>query len=282
MRLKKGARKWSTPEVIADTPFLGEGNGVAWQAPDGLVWLFYVQRYGDTWSDSRVLAKISRDGARTWSDNFVIGFAPGTMTRARPIVLSDGNYLLPVYHETGHDREFTAADTASYFLLHDPVKRTWTPTGRILSEKGNLQPEAVEIAPGHLVAYCRRGGDYLPTTQGWLIRAESHDGGRTWTRGENSAFPNPNAAVSFIRLASGNLLLVYNDSMNDRNPLTAALSEDLDKSWPYKRNLAEDNRDYAYPMAIQTEDGRIHLIYTQDERQTVMHAVFDEDWVRGR
>src|SRR4029434_291802 len=48
-RLKKGSRKWTTPVRIAHDPFRSLGNAVVWQAPDGLVWLFYVVRYGETW-----------------------------------------------------------------------------------------------------------------------------------------------------------------------------------------------------------------------------------------
>ncbi|MFB3103593.1 MAG: exo-alpha-sialidase, partial [Pseudomonadales bacterium] len=62
-RLEAGSAQWSAPKVIADTPFVSEGNPVVWQAPDGIVWLFYVVRYGETWSTSRIQAKISRDGA---------------------------------------------------------------------------------------------------------------------------------------------------------------------------------------------------------------------------
>ena len=90
----------------------------------------------------------------------------------------------------------------------------------------------VELEPGHLVAYCRRGGDYGPKTIGYLVRSESHDGGRTWTEGKDSPFPNPNAAVDFLKLRSGQLLLVYNDSMNGRTPLTVALSPDGDQTYP--------------------------------------------------
>ena len=64
-RLKHGGRKWTTPARIAHDPFRSLGNGVIWQAPDGLVWLFYVVRYGETWSTSRVQAKVSRDNAVT-------------------------------------------------------------------------------------------------------------------------------------------------------------------------------------------------------------------------
>src|SRR5580704_7189592 len=68
MRKKKGETKWSDPQIIADTPFYSDGNAVVWQAPDGLVWLFYVCRFGDTWSTSRVQVKISYDQAEAWSD----------------------------------------------------------------------------------------------------------------------------------------------------------------------------------------------------------------------
>src|SRR6516165_6770089 len=74
VRLPKSKREWTRPVVIADTPFRTDGNSVVWQAPDGLVWLFYLTRYGDTWSDSRIKFKISRDGARTWSDSDMLTF----------------------------------------------------------------------------------------------------------------------------------------------------------------------------------------------------------------
>ena len=62
-RLKKGETKWSDPKPIAHDPFRSVGNGVIWEAPDGVVWLFYVVRFGETWSNLRVQVKVSRDGA---------------------------------------------------------------------------------------------------------------------------------------------------------------------------------------------------------------------------
>ncbi|MEK7793171.1 MAG: sialidase family protein [Candidatus Hydrogenedentota bacterium] len=281
MRLRAGTEQWSTPEIIADTPFLGEGNPVVWQAPDATVWLFYVQRYGETWSESRINAKISRDGARIWSDSFVLAFEKGMMVRGRPILLQDGDYLLPIYHETGNDRENVGADTTSLFIRIDPDTHTWKETGRITSRTGNLQPAPVEIEPGHLIAYCRRGGGYEPVTDGYVVRSESRDGGWTWSPGVDSAFPNPNAAVDFIKLANGHLLLVYNDSMLDRDPLTVAISTDNDKTWTHRKNIAEGKEDFAYPVALQAKDGKIHIIYTKDERATIMHAAFDETAILG-
>ncbi len=282
MRLRAGTSHWSTPDVIADTPFIGEGNPVVWQAPDGLVWLFYVQRYGDTWSQSRINAKISNDGARTWSDSMMVAFEMGMMARGKPIVLNNGEYLLPIYYETGSDREMTASDTCSMFLRFNPETKQWTESGRIYSNNGNLQPEPVQITDDYLIAYCRRGGNFEPITEGgYTIRSESRDGGHTWSRGVNSQFLNPNSAISFIKLKNGHLLLVYNDNMNARDPLTVAISTDNDKTYPYRKNIAEGNHDFAYPVALQAKDGKIHIICTQNERTQITHFVFDESAITG-
>ncbi len=279
-RYSRTARKWSAPSLIASDPFRSVGNGVVWQAPDGPVWLFYVVRWGETWSTSRIQAKISRDGARRWSESFVVSEREGMMVRGLPIVLTSGEYLLPVYHEAGSDTESVGADSTSRFLRWDAKRRMWVESGVIRSAKGNIQPAVVEVSPGNLIAYCRRGGGYGPVKDGYIVRAESSDRGRTWTEGRDSQFFNPNAAVDFIKLKSGALLLVYNDSMADRNPLTVALSEDKDASWPWKRNIATGKDSFAYPVAIQTRDGLIHVVYTSNQRKVVNHAVFSEQWLK--
>jgi predicted neuraminidase len=282
MRLAKGNKQWTRPVVIADTPFRTDGNAVVWQAPDGLVWLFYLTRYGDTWSDSRIKFKVSRDGAQSWSDSDMLGFEKGMMVRAAPIVVNNGDYLLPIYHETGNDRENVGADTTSLFLRRSAKTGQWSETNRITSRIGNLQPSAVQIADDYLVAYSRRGGGYEGQEEGWLVRSESRDGGYTWSAGKDSQFPNPNAATDFIKLRNGHLLLVYNDSKIDRMPLTVAISTDGDKTYPYKRNIVEKENDTAaYPFAIQTKDDKIHVIYTSESRSVINHAVFEEAAILG-
>ncbi len=276
MRLAKGPSRWTTPKMITPRPREPEGNAVVWQAPDGVVWLFSVIRPGETWSSSRIVARTSQDGARTWQQPTALATEAGMMVRSRPLVLASGDYLLPVYRETGNDPECVGADTTSLFLRYDPKNKRWTESSRIRSRMGNLQPAVAAISATHLVCYCRRGGDYKPRTDGYIVRSESHDAGQTWSQGADSAFPNPNAAVDFLRLANGHLLLVYNDSMNERTPLTVSLSTDNDHSYPHRRNLAEGPGDFAYPYAIQTRDGKIHVVYTSEHRSVINHAVFEE------
>ena len=81
----------------------------------------------------------------------------------------------------------------------------------------------------------------------------------------------------FIKLQNGHLVLVYNNSKRDRMPLTVAISTDNDQSYPYQRNIVDKSGDSAaYPFAIQTKDGRIHVLYTSDRRTVINHASFDE------
>ena len=243
-RKPRGSDKWTAPCVIADTPGLAEGNAVVWQGPDGTVWLFYLTRYGETWSKSRIKYKTSKDGGRTWSDPRLLALELGLMVRAHPIVLQDGDYLLPIYHEVGDDTEFVGPESTSLFFRFNPKTKKWTQTNRIRSRIGNTQPAVVQIDKDYLIAYSRRGGGYGPLKDGFLVRSESRDGGRTWSRGEDSQFPNPNSAADLIKLKNGHLLLVYNDNNEgERLPLTVAISDDQGKTWKYKTGHRYHGRD---------------------------------------
>ena len=50
---------------------------------------------------------------------------------------------------------------------------------------------------------------------------------------------------------------------------------------PYRRNIAEGRNSFAYPIGFQAADGRIHIVYTSDQRTVINHAVFGEEWVKG-
>lgn len=276
-RRPAGSEKWTAPRKIAADPFRSLGNAVVWQAPDKVLWLFYVVRYGENWSSSRIQMKISHDRGDTWSDASLLAGEAGMMVRNRPIVLTSGDYLLPVYHETGEDREAVGPQSTSRFLRFNPATRQWSESGIIRSKKGNIQPAPVEIAPRHLVAYCRRGGGYGPVTDGYIVRAESRDGGTTWTEGQDSAFPNPNSAIDFLKLRNGHLLLVYNHSMSQRTPLRVAISTDGDKTYPRWRDIATGANSFAYPIALQLRDGRIAVLYTSHSRTQINLTTFREE-----
>lgn len=268
---------WSGPVIWAQDPFYSVGNPVIWQSPDGLLWLFYVVRPGPTWSSSRIAAKTSQDQGSTWSDSTIVSWREGTMVRSRPVALDDGAYLLPTYRETGRDTEEVGADTASLFLRFDPRSKTWTESNLVFSRMGNLQPAVVQLADRSLLALCRRGGDYEPGDDGFIVRTESRDGGRTWAAGAETALPNPNSAVDLLRLRSGNLLLVYNHSFDRRTPLATAVSTDQGISFQRSFDIASGPGSFAYPYALETAAGEIQVVYTSDGRTTIRLATFAED-----
>src|SRR5262249_22812654 len=186
-RRKKRGTKCPPPAILTPRPKLPEGNPVTWQAPDGVVWLFSMVRPGATWSSSQITVRTSSDGAQTWSAPEILTKEKGMMVRAKPIVLAGGDYLLPIYHETGNDPEWTAPDTSSLFLRYDVKSKKWSESNRIRSRIGNLQPAVAAVTDDYLICYCRHGGDYKPRQDGYLVRSESRDGGRTWGPGKDSA-----------------------------------------------------------------------------------------------
>jgi predicted neuraminidase len=282
-RQHKAAAEWSRPTRIADTPNRGEGNAVVWQEPGGLTWLFYVSRYGETWADSIIKYKYSRDGAETWSDPEIISFEKGLMVRSQPIQFANGDFLLPIYHERGTDKEHVGEDSTSLFARFDKASKRWSFTKEIHSRMGNIQPAVVQCDANHLLAYCRRGGGYGHVPDGFIVKTESNDGGLTWSQGVDTKFPNPNSAVDLIKLKNGHLVLVYNDSFEgERMPLTMRVSTDNGKTWPSKRNIVNKPGDTAaYPYIIETADGRIHGVYTSQERTVINHFVLDEANITG-
>ena len=281
-RLAKGTTKWTLPKRIADTPDRADGNGVIWQEPGGAAWLFYVVRYGETWSDSVIKYKYSLDNANTWTDSEMLTFEKGMMVRSQPIQLMNGDFLLPIYHETGNDKEVVGKDSASLFAQYHKKTKEWTFTNHVHSRIGNIQPSVVQIDENNLLAYCRRGGGYGPMLDGFIVKTESHDGGKTWLPGEDTPFPNPNAAVDLIKLKNGHLVMIYNDSnQGHRNPLTMRVSTDNGKTWPIVRKIVDTPKDeQAYPYIIQTVDGRIHGVYTSQRRSVVNHFDMDESDIK--
>jgi predicted neuraminidase len=282
-RLAKGSARWSPPKKIADTPDRSEGNGVIWQEPGGATWLFYVVRYGETWSDSIIKYKYSLDNAETWTDSETLTFEKGMMVRSQPIQLLNSDILLPIYHETGHDKEVVGAESSSLFARFNKATKQWSFTEKVHSRLGNIQPSVVQCDANHLLAICRRGGAYDYVPDGFMVNTESHDGGLTWSGGVDTEYPNPNSAVDLIKLNNGHLVMIYNDSFaGDRMPLTMRVSTDNGKTWPHARNIVNrPGDDAAYPFMIQTADGRIHGVYTSQERTVINHFVLDEADIIG-
>lgn len=194
----------------------------------------------------------------------------GWMTRIHPVVLKNGRWLLPLYHD---------GFSCSLFAISDDAGVHWRPSAPILGG-GNVQPCVVERRDGRLMALMRDNG---PPPARALV-AESADRGETWTPARDSDIPNPGSSLEAVVLRSGRWLLVLNDTEQGRHSLAAWLSADEGSTWPWRRSLARcapGAGGFAYPSVLQTRDGSLHATFSSEAagKSTIVHARFSEEWL---
>lgn len=118
-----------------------------------------------------------------------------------------------------------------------------------------------------------------------IAQAVSDDKGRTWRELEpfTHAF-NHGTRFYLTRLASGSLLLVVNDHPKSRTNMTAMLSEDDGKTWPFKLVL-DERTAVSYPDGTEAPDGFIYVTYDHGrynlDQQEILFAKFTEADIRA-
>lgn len=169
--------------------------------------------------------------------------------------------------------------------------KKWEEYSTVSSSNGNRrwwEAQITECADGTLIHMSRleNGSD------GGMQLAYSYDGGETWTETQAN---NGKPFTSYCNkshmqlLDSGNLLLVVACSTLGRQNLTAYLSEDNGKTWPYSLSL--DARDQfgdsfgcGYPEAanLQGENGEIYVVWdARFSYAEIACAKFTEDDIKA-
>tara|TARA_R110002124_G_scaffold106139_2_gene257599 strand:+ start:8943 stop:10124 length:1182 start_codon:yes stop_codon:yes gene_type:complete len=174
----------------------------------------------------------------------------GWMTRIKPLVLSSGRILLPLYSD-GFNFSLTA--------ISDDDGETWTPSKPIVG-RGPIQPALAQRKNGEIMAIMRDSGD-APTR---LHKSYSTDEGMTWTSSEKSSIPNT-ASVELLVLDNGLWLFLGNDIDDGRYRLSLYLSSDEGKTWSSKIYLEDEKKDFggfSYPSLIQDTNGMVHITYS--------------------
>lgn len=282
-KLMPGTNQWSTPvKIEKENVETSEGNPVLfYDAKTGNFWLFWATMYvlkvfGGGWSTCKLKCKASQDMGVTWSNPRFLRDKIGWMTRNKPIRLSNGDILLPLYSEFIGYKSFVMICPAGEFAK-GPTESVWKKYGKISGHV--LQPTVIERDQGHLFMLMRSG--VHGPNGGSLAAAESQDFGRHWSKAWRSPLPNPNSGADMVKLANGNIALAFNNSDTSRNPLSIALSEDGGKTWPFVRDIENTKGEsYAYPALIQAKDGLMHCTYT-NSRYNIKHAAFTEAWIRS-
>ncbi|NLE39833.1 MAG: exo-alpha-sialidase [Pirellulaceae bacterium] len=273
-------RRWSEPRALVDRRSCSRetsmavkkvGNPVIFRDGDSRLWLVYSSVIAGGWSASSLNYKVSNDFGRSWTPSRKLLLSPmfnlTYNVKNGPMLLDDGSFVLPIYHEMAKKRSA---------LLH--VK----PEGgevsyqvqRITFRDEAIQPSLVSWGDGRLLATFRN------MAKGRVLAATSEDGGRKWSDLTPLDLPNPDAGLDAIRIGPTTVLAALNDSPKDRSNLSLAVSDDRGASWRIARVLEQKpGMEYAYPSLAIDDRGLIHLVYTY-ERKAIKHVVFNEAWLR--
>ncbi|XOV94200.1 MAG: exo-alpha-sialidase [Bacteroidota bacterium] len=317
-RLKKGAKKWSEPFLMADTPGQPDCNPMMFLNNQGKLFLIWIVVQANRWESSilkvRTTTDYDRDGAPNWEWQDIILMKPGQefaeqvekqfkantkddlawAEYARPYeeLLTEAAKD-PKKRETGWMSRCTPTilDNGKILLplysdgfnfgliaISEDDGETWSSSLPIIG-RGLNQPSLVVRKDGSLDAYLRDDGD----APGRIMLSHSDDEGYSWTFARKSDIPNPGASIEITNLKSGKWLLVYNDFDDGRYSLAVTLSDDEGQSWKWKRNLEYiEGGQFAYPSVIQGKDGKIHITYSyhlSDHNKSIKYVSFPEQWI---
>lgn len=283
---------WSHPRLVIHPPKTESGlhhsvlvNAI-WMDPHGKLWVFYSQSLemfdgrAGVWS---VTCDNPDAEKPTWSEPRRIWHG---WTLNRPTVLNNGDWMLPVslWHRGAISGKFREAHRdlddqrmAHWFVSRD-FGKTWARRGGVKIPGAQYDEHMlVELKDGRLWMLARTQCHF---GRRGIAQSLSKDKGATWSRPLHSDILAPATRFFIRRLQSGNLLLVKNRPMEDRevrSHLTASLSSDEGKTW--LGELVLDERDkVSYPDGVQAPDGSIYVLYDRDRRKEceILFAKFTE------
>lgn len=199
----------------------------------------------------------------------------GWQTKNKAVYLGK-RLIIPLYSD-GFD--------CSLFAITDDDGRTWKYSNPVLGGIG-IQPTIAIGKDSLLVAYLRDNG---PPPQ-LMQRTESKDKGMNWSIPKDDVLKNPGSGFDVVTLSTGEWLMAFNDSEENRHNLTIAISDDQGITWKWKKKLEDDSRldkatSFHYPSVIQGADDIVHVSYSYHRSdvkpgKSVKHYSFPVDWVK--
>ncbi|UPQ96794.1 sialidase [Chloropicon primus] len=287
------AGRWSPPNVVSGVKARSAQNPVLIADRSGKLVLLHTSQQADKGQGTSMIIKLAaRAPFERWTKPKQVKFPgkEGPFVRHKMVLSEKKTWLLPVYYTPKGYRDI--GEHYTEMLESKDAGETWTRKG-VMSEKGeNLaQASVIRLNGGQLLAFFRS------RKENWLFSSFSYDDGATWTKAIQTQLPNNNCGVAATLLESGAIALVFNNQRDDRFrwPLTIALSYDDGFTWPYLRDIEDDDEtqklttcprcvfgkkaEYSYPSILQSKDGYIHITYTY-KRSFIKHVKIGEEWCR--
>jgi predicted neuraminidase len=259
--LRRQDGTWGDAEVLFDFCGAPLGNPVLWRpSPDGSIYLTFSVLTSEDWKSSLLFYSRSDDNGRTWTPPALFLSRPGFMGKTKPVVLTDGTVLYPLYHEGEYCPYVMRITDLSFPMGSSLVAET-------MARKKAIQPALFSIDGRRILMMCR-------TNQGTVWRSVSFNSGYSWSILRPTALPNPDSAVDLFVGTDDHIGIVFNPSADERNVLALAESRDDGQSWERREDLVSGVGEYSYPFAVNLPDGEVAVSYT-DSRYAIRMAVFN-------
>jgi len=270
---------WTDARVIIDPDNIGSVRAfdpVLWTDPNGKMWIFWNQESGYTLSDPQkgvwgMYTENPYEQDPVWSNP--IRLCNGVMMN-KPAVIEDENgedaWILSSYVRIAE-----TAISAEY----GPNLYKFTDYGNAWETFANINGEEELVPPDEYLEHMLVQNDdgalrVLVRSAAGILDVVSSDYGKTWSGGELMTDAEGNVITTTVsRVYIGQImdsdgqitgktqLLVYhNNTTGARDNLTAAISEDGGKTWPYKLTL-HSAAGCSYPDAVQISNGTIYVTY---------------------
>jgi predicted neuraminidase len=300
-RKPKGARTWSKPFLMADTPEFPDTNCCMIIDPQDRLWLLWPTIQANLWESALMKYKISssytqKKGPPEWDTEKVLHVKPGDafadVVKKKTASYLNSQELTHGMIEWAHDNFRQAEDkltrrlgwftrahpyilddermlvglysdgfSFSMVAITDDWGQSWQFSEPIVGG-GSIQPSFARRKNGTLVTYMRDNG---PPPNRVLV-SESKDEGVSWSMVyDHPQLANPGAGLELMQLNDGRFLAIYNDTEDGRHQLAVSISEDEGKTYTRTRHLekrAPGEGSFHYPSIIQARDGTLHCTYS--------------------
>ena len=227
-------KKWGELTVLGTEPGQPCWNPVLFKTAKGTLCLWYkAGPKPDNWTG---LVRTSTDRGKTWSKPEMMPAGFFGPVRAKPMQLANGTILAGTSVESYRNwTPFVDRSTDD--------GKTWRRSNGfgVLEKFGQIQPTLFEAKDGRIVALTRSRNPRA------ICRAESKDGGETFSPAEEMTLPNPSAGIDVAKTKAGDVFLIYNPTAVLRTPLSLARSTDDGKTWKKVADLEAEPGEYSLP-----------------------------------
>jgi len=258
---------------------------------DPCVWIDPLGRLWLTWArhpEDGVFGVICDDPD---ADEIVFGeefFIGHNVMMNKPTVLSTGEWAFPLaIWRPGLDPSGMTPQGAFMYITDDEGK-TFKKLGYATVENRSFDEHMfLEMNDGVIRVFVRT--DY------GIGAADSYDGGVHWGKDFDTGYKGPCSRFHIRRLPSGRILLINHCDYIERDHLTALLSDDEGKTFPY-RLLLDERKSISYPDVATDKHGRIYVTYDRERgsgalqfddltncaREILIACISEEDIMNGR